>query len=373
VGLIDSYTGTESVFAPQFEGGFYAGLNYYTKGTMSVDGHPIKIIKGDDTGSASVGTSLAKSMIASGAKIITGPTDSSVALAVAQIATENNVMYLGGASGTDAFTGDNPLVFAMSGESPAGNQLFKALLGPNTQGKTVADIEQDYAYGQSVLAGNESLMKPLGLTVKPYLLPLATTDFTAVALQIKNQHPNYITTEWSAGPGQAALYGTLSTQGILKSSTYIGELTTQTEWPSVGPAFGSSIGDITFGMIYYDGATNNTEAQALASYGKAHNYKIDSIDLIGWNDAAAVVHAVQAAGVSDTTKMASSLDNYSCQSPAGQTTIRGADHLLLSPAFSVHLVDTNGTWGATLVKAYTSAELAPPRWSSPFPADGKAG
>jgi branched-chain amino acid transport system substrate-binding protein len=203
-------------------------------------------------------------------------------------------------------------------------------------------------------------MKPLGLTVKPYLLPLATTDFTAVALQIKNQHPNYITTEWSAGPGQAALYGTLSTQGILKSSTYIGELTTQTEWPSVGPAFGSSIGDITFGMIYYDGATNNTEAQALASYGKAHNYKIDSIDLIGWNDAAAVVHAIQAAGVSDTAKMASSLDNYSFQSPAGQTTIRGADHLLLSPAFSVHLVDTNGTWGATLVKAYTSAELAPP-------------
>jgi branched-chain amino acid transport system substrate-binding protein len=360
VGLINSYTGSEAVFAKQFAGGFLGGLDYYTKGTMAVDGHPIKILTGDDTGSTSVGTSLAKSDIAAGAKILVGPTDSSVALVVAQTAVENNVLFLSGDSGTDAFAGDNKLVFAMGGYTPAGNQLIKTLLGPNTQGKTIADIEQDYAYGQSVVAGNEALMKPLGLTVKPYLLPLATTDFTAVALQIKNLNPGFITTQWSAGPGQASLYQTLSTQGLFKSATYVGELTTESEWPSVGPAFGSAIPGITFGMNYYAGATTNPEAQAMATYTKAHGLPDDSGDIPGWNDAASVVHALATAGTSSTTAMATAIENYTFTSPAGSTTIRGTDHVALNPAFTIHLVNTNGTWGAKQVKAYTSAELAPP-------------
>ena len=361
VGIINSYSGAQSLFAKPFETGFKAAIDHYTDGTNTVDGHKIEIVTGDDTGQPATGTSLAKDMIAEGAQIITGPTLSSVALPVAQTAVENQVLFLAGAAGTTALAGMSPYVFAMAGYSPAGSPLFKAMLGADTQGKIMADIEQDYAYGQAVSAGNKALVEPLGIQYKPFLLPQATTDFTSVALQIKALKPAFIAEQWSAGPGKAALLQTLTAQGLLDTTKYVATLSTTNNWPDYGAALGDKLKDVELGMMYLDEAGENDEAKALREYSETAGSPVDSAGhLVGWMDGAAVVHALKSGGAGDVQKMIKALEGYSFEGPAGKVTIRNEDHLLIQPGFTIRLAKNGSEFVGTVVKKYTADELTPP-------------
>lgn len=361
VGIINSYSGAQSLFAKPFETGFRAAVDYYTDGTNAVDGHEIEIVTGDDTGQPATGTSLAKKMISEGAQVITGPTLSSVAIPVAQTAVENKVLYLAGAAGTTSLVGMSPYVFAMAGYSPAGSQLFKAMLGEDTQGKVMADIEQDYAYGQAVSAGNKALVEPLGIQYKPFLLPQATTDFTSVALQVKALKPDYIAEQWSAGPGKAALLQTLAAQGLLDAARYVAILSTTNNWPDYGAALGDKLKDVELGMLYLDAAGDNAEAKALREYSEEAGSPVDSAGhLVGWMDGAAVVHAIKSGGAGDVAKMIKALEGHSFEGPAGEVTIRAEDHLLIQPGFTVRLSQSGSEWAGTVVNAYTAEDLTPP-------------
>src|SRR5690606_17443715 len=106
-----SETGPLAAYGKAFLDGFDAGLDYATDGTGEVDGTTIEIVNGDDAGDADKAVQLTKQYIGDGVKILTGTVSSGIALALAEQAEQNQVLYVSGAAAADPITGINDYTF----------------------------------------------------------------------------------------------------------------------------------------------------------------------------------------------------------------------------------------------------------------------
>lgn len=361
IGLVLSYTGNFATQATDFENGFTAALDHLTNGTMKIDGRPIKLIKEDDTGDAAVGTSKAKQLIGEGVKIIAGPTSSSVALGVADQASQNGVLYIGGTSGTSGLVGMSNLVFGTSGVSPAGSYSNLKILGDNANGKSVSIVAQDYGYGQSTVQQLKALLEPHGVTVNSYLLPQTTTDFTGLMLKLKENPTDYLTSTW-AGAGQDQLYNAFGTQNIINDKTkFFATLALRQSWAAIGESLGAGVDNTLFTLSYFPGATGNEKDKALIEYSKAHSHKIEYDDVVGWNAGEMAYRALTKGSPEDTNAMATALKDWSFEGPAGEVEIRGEDNQVTVPSFVVKLKKQgDGTWDVQKEAAYTAKDLITP-------------
>lgn len=358
VGIIGSQTGVFTTQAKDFKNGFMAGLEHLTDGTMTVDGHEIEILEGDDTGDPSVGTAKAKEFLGEGATILTGPADSAVAVAVAEQALQNDALYIGGTSGTTAFVGMDKKAFGTSGSSPAGQMIIPEIMGGDLEGKTLVTVDQDYAFGQSISSALKAQLEPLGVKVISYLLPVSTTDFTPTMLKIADDQPDFVTTSW-AGKGFAQLLNAFDTQGILDDAEFFKPLLLRSDWAPIGEALGDAVENSTFYISYFPGATGNEADRALQAYAEEHDHAIEYDDATGWHAAAMVVRAVQEGG-NDTDAMAEALQGHSFEGPAGAVTIRAEDNQVTVPQFTVRLVKEGSEWTVEKIEAYSAEELEPP-------------
>jgi branched-chain amino acid transport system substrate-binding protein len=360
VGVIVSETGVYATQAKDFLNGFNAGLDYITDGTGIVAGHEVNVLVGDDTGQASVGTAKAKEFLGEGATILTGPTDSAIALAVAEQAIQNNALFIAGTSGTTATVGMDKKVFPTSGPSPAGNLVVNAILGDDPEGKTIAVIGQDVAFGQAQAEALKVQMEPLGVKVESFLLPATTTDFTPLAIQLKDLKPDFITSNWAAA-GTTQLLGTLASQGVTQESTYFQFLFLSAGWPAIADALGDSVENALLYTTYFEGATGNEQEKALIEYSEKNDHKIEYDDLIGFNAALMAAHAIEEGDYTDGDSMADALQGWSFTGPSGEVIIRAEDNQITLPAFTTNLVKgEDGEWTPKLVEAFTAEELEPP-------------
>ncbi|MGH1565288.1 ABC transporter substrate-binding protein [Mumia sp. DW29H23] len=358
VGIVVSQTGVFATQAKDFENGFRAALDHLTDGTMTVDGHKIKILVGDDTGDVAVGTAKAKEFLGQGATILAGTTDSAVAVGVAEQAVQNNALFIGGTAGTTAFVGMDKKVFGTAGSSPAGQMIIPEIMGGDVDGKTLVTIDQDYAFGQTMAAAMKAQLEPMGVDVASYLLPVSTTDFTPTMLKVEKDAPDFITTTW-AGKGFNQLLGSLDSQGLLDDAQFFKPLLLQEGWAPVGEALGDSVASSTFYLSYFAGATGNEADTALQAFSEEHDHTIEYDDAVGWHAGQMVVRAIEEGGT-DTDAMAGALQGYSFEGPAGEVLIRAEDNQVTVPQFTVRLVKKDGAWGVERLESFTAEQLEPP-------------
>ncbi|WP_189317097.1 ABC transporter substrate-binding protein [Streptomyces brasiliensis] len=358
VGMVVSKTGPLSTYSADWENGFRAGLDYLTQGKMEIDGKPIKLIEGDDTGDATVGSNVATNLLSDGAQVLVGPTSSPVALAVANLAIQNNVLFVAGDAGTTDLVGMDDRVFAPFGAARSGNEIDAKIVG-DVDGKTVATIDPDYEFGQTQAAGVKAVLEPLGATVKSFLEPTDTADFTTVAQKVAKPHPDFVTTSWLA-PGQLQLYRALAAQGVFKESHLYAALMKSDSFKTIAESLGNFVNDTRFSIAYFPGATGNEQDLALQKYGKAHKHTVEYDDSMGWTAAEIVYHALTNGDASDGESLAKTVKDWSFTGPQGEVQIRGKDNQIILPRFSVKLTKQNGQWGPKLVKAVPASELVPP-------------
>jgi len=117
VGIIYSRTGLLASYGAQYIEGLRLGLSYATKGTNKVGGHPLELAFQDDAGNPTTAVSAAKDLIGQGYKILAGSTSSGVALQVAPIAAQNQVLFISGPAASDAITGVNKYTFRSGRQS----------------------------------------------------------------------------------------------------------------------------------------------------------------------------------------------------------------------------------------------------------------
>jgi branched-chain amino acid transport system substrate-binding protein len=350
VGLIYSQSGPLASYGAQYIEGFNAGLAFATGGTNKVGNHPIEVTEVDDTGDPEKAVSSARDLIGEGYKIIGGSTASGVALQVAPIAEQNEVLFISGPAATDGITGLNRYTFRSGRQSYQDVLTASSFMG-DASGKKVLVFAQDSAFGQANVAAVTAVIGGQGAAVTPLLVPADAQEFTTFAAQALAADADLIFVAW-AGTTAPAMWQALDQQGVLAATTVVTGLDIRVSWPT----FGAAGTGIDFLAHYFDGASDTPASQALA---EAIGGPIDLFHPDGFTAAQMMVHALEASG-DDVDAMISALEGWSFDSVKGAYEVRAEDHALLQPMFQTKLTGSGDNLTAELVETLSADDVAPP-------------
>jgi branched-chain amino acid transport system substrate-binding protein len=329
VGLVYSKTGALAAYGAQYQASFKVGLDYATKGTNAVNGHPIEVTEADDAGDPAKAVTAATTAIGAGAKIIAGSTASGVALQVAPLAKDNKVLFISGPAATDAVTGVNKYTFRSGRQTYQDIATAGTMVGDLT-GKKVTVFAQDSAFGKANEAGVKAVLGAKGATVSSVLVPSAATDATQM---------------WT----------TLAQQGVFTTTKVV----TGLDIKPTHALFGEAGDKISFLSHFFAGAADNTEYQALAAGLKKAGQEVDLFTDDGFVAAQMVVRALSEGG-DDVEKMVTALEGWKFAGPKGAMEIRASDHAVLQPMFTAKLVKEGSGFVPQLVATLAPADVAPP-------------
>jgi branched-chain amino acid transport system substrate-binding protein len=190
VALIESKTGALEAYARQTETGFMMGLDYYTKGSLSVEGRKIAVAVMDDQTRPDLGKSLLeKAYEDDNVDLAVGYTSSASALAALDVAKDYKKILIVEPAVADEITGSrwNRYVFR-TGRSSMQDVLAAVAALPD-EAASIGVLTQDYAFGRD---GVTAMKQALELThskariVAEEYAPLRTTDFTASGERLIN-------------------------------------------------------------------------------------------------------------------------------------------------------------------------------------------
>lgn len=352
VGMITSITGPLAAYGASYQQGFEAGLDYATGGTGEIDGIDLTIEWIDDQGNPDTAVTQAKDVIGQGYQIIGGSVASGVALAVAEQAAQNNVLFLSGAAAADAITGVNEQTFR-SGRQTLQDVATAATFLDSVDGSNIVVFAQDNAFGQGNVASVEAVLGAQGATVTPILVAEDATEFTPFAQQIAAASPDLVFVAW-AGATTGAMWEALAQQQVLADTTVVTGLADRASYQAYGPGSG----DIQFLNHYFPGATDNEASQAMDAYLEEQGNEADLFTPDGFVGAQMLVHAITE-GRGDVDAMIGALEGWSFESVKGELTIRAEDHAVIQPMFQVRLVDEAGTWVPELIETADAEAVAP--------------
>jgi branched-chain amino acid transport system substrate-binding protein len=351
VGLIFSKTGLLGGYGAQYEEGFNVGLDYATHGTGMAAGHKIVVTERDDAGDPTKATAAGKDLIGQGFKILAGSTSSGVALQMAQLAQDNQVLFISGPAAVDALTGDNKYTFR-SGRQTYQDVATSAQVVGNVRGKSVLVVAQDSAFGQANFKAVEAVLgTEKGAHVSNLYVPLSANDFSPFAQKIKDAKPDLVFVAWAGATG-GALFKTLDDQGIYESTKVITGLADRSSYPTFAPVEAK----VNFLSYYFYQAPKSKANDYLVAALKKQGKVPDLFDPDGFVAAEMIVHAIEKSDGTNVDQMIGALSGWTFDAPKGSETIRPEDHAMLQPMYIAKLSGAE----PQLIRALDPAAVAPP-------------
>ncbi len=355
VGIIYSETGPLAAYGKQYKEGLEAGIDYATDGTGEVDGTPIELTYRDDAGNPDTAVAAAKDLIGQDFKIMGGTVVSGIALAMAEQAAQNEVLYISGPAAADAVTGINEFTFRSGRQSLQDVATAGAMLD-DASGKVVV-LAQDNAFGQGNLAAVEAVLGAEGAEVDSVLVPEDATEFTGFARQVIDAEPDLIFVAW-AGATAGSMWQSLDQQDVFDVAPVVTGLADSATFSAYGP-----IGEkISFLSHYFPGAADNEVNQALVDHVTEAGGTPDLFTPDGFVAGQMIVQAV-AEGGDDVNAMIDALEGWEFEGPKGTTSIRESDHALIQPMFTATLTQDGDAWVPELVDTVPADKVAPPEAS----------
>jgi branched-chain amino acid transport system substrate-binding protein len=362
VGIIYSRTGALKDFGAEYIQGFKLGMKYLTKGTNTVNGHKLEISIGDDQTNPVTAVALGKQLIGSGYKILAGSTSSGVALQMAPLAAQNNVLFISGAAAADAITGINKNTFRAGRQSYQDVLDAASFLPPKTVGKKIVVFAEDTAFGASNVAAVQAVFGGKGHTVSKILVPFTATDITPFAQQLKNANADLVFVAWANTSTANQMWQALQQQRVPQTTTVVTGLAQRNTYQTFGPVAQG----LKLLSHYVYQAPKNKVNDWLVKQMRKFGQVPDIFTPDGFVTAELIVRAVQKADGDDVGKMISALEGYKFLGPKGPERVRPEDHALLQPMFQVELVKgSNGRYDVKVLKTISPGNVQPP--VHPFP------
>ncbi|UNK72566.1 substrate-binding domain-containing protein [Microbacterium sp. H1-D42] len=352
VGVITSETGPLAGYGKQYLDAFAAGLDYATDGTGEVDGTKIVIENRDDAGDPDTAVTAAKELIGDGVNILMGSASSGVALAVAEQAAQNKVLFISGPAAADAITDINDYTFR-SGRQSAQDVATAGTFLDDIEGKKIAVFAQNNAFGQGNVAAVEAILGGKGATVEPVLVAEDVTEFTPFAQQVLSAQPDLVFVAW-AGATSGAMWQAMSQQGVLDDIPVVTGLGDSATFG----AYGVASEKINFLNHYFGGAPDNEVNTAMIAALEKAGAEPDLFSPDGFNAAIMLVQAVKE-GKGDVDAMVAALEGFEFEGPKGTNTVRAEDHALLQDMYQAKLVADGDTFAPELVATVPAADVAP--------------
>jgi branched-chain amino acid transport system substrate-binding protein len=281
-----------------------------------------------------------------------GTGSSGVALQLASLAAQNQILYISGPAAADLITGANKYTFR------AGRQTYQDVLDAASylkgSGKKVVVFDQDTVFGHGNYAAVKAVIGGKGHSVSEISVPLTATDFTPFAQQAKNANPDLIFVAW-AGTTAGAMWKALDQQGAFNGPDVVTGLAERATWA----ALGDQATKIHFLSHYVYTAPKNKVNDWLVQQMRKKSQVPDIFTPDGFVLAQLLVHALQK-GDYNVDNMISALEGYKFLAPKGFQAIRPQDHAMLQPMFRVKLVSKNGHLVPVVLGTASPYETAPP-------------
>jgi branched-chain amino acid transport system substrate-binding protein len=359
VAFIYPKTGGLAAFGQEEFDGFQAGLDY-TKGKCG--GYTINPTYVDDATDPATAIAAFKNAVGQGTKIIAGTGSSGIALQLAPLAGQNNVLYISGAAASDAITGLNKNTFR------AGRQTLQDVLDaanifpPKTTGKKIVVFAEDTAFGQGNYAAVAQVFGGKGHAVTKILSPFGAADLTPYAQQLKNSGADAAYVAWANTANSSAMWQALQQQGVPKQTTIITGLAQRSSYDAIGPL----VQGVTLLSHYVYQAPHNAVNTWLIKWMAKNRHSVpDIFTPDGFVSAQMICRALQKGGT-DTSKQISALEGWKFLAPKGNEYIRPSDHAMIQPMFQVQLVPgKGGHFVVKVLKTISPGNLQPP--VHPFP------
>ncbi|MGY1886167.1 MULTISPECIES: substrate-binding domain-containing protein [unclassified Blastococcus] len=354
VGVITSTSGPLASYGAQYLQGFEACLDHLTDGTGEVGGRPVEVIQRDDAGDPAKAVAEATDLIGQGVQILAGSASSGVAVQVAPLAEQNDVLFISGPAATDAVTGVNDNTFRSGRQTYQDVRTAQSFIG-EAAGKEVLVFAQDSAFGQANVAAVTAVLgDEAGATVTPLLVPASATDLTPFAAQARDAGADLTFVAW-AGESAPAMWQAMGQQGVFDATNVVTGLDLRASYPT----YGEQAADLNFLSHFFAEAVDNEMSQAVAERVEAAGGEVDIFTPDGCNAAQMIVRAVEESP-DDVAGMISALEGWSFDGVKGETTIRAEDHALLQPMFQARLEQQGGEFVPVLVDTLAPEDTAPP-------------
>jgi branched-chain amino acid transport system substrate-binding protein len=358
IGVIASTSGPLKAFGDAYMDGLEWGLNFLTKGKMSVRGQKIELVKRDDGANAETASTQFKQLVADGSKIIVGTTSSTVALTLSPLAAQNKVLYISGPAKIDLLTVPgspyaNKYTFRSGNMSLQDIAALKAL-SPIKNKKVVLFVE-DNVFGQGNIDAAKKVLAPRGAKFEEIKVSVTATDMLPFASRAAAAKPDYVFVAWANTATSGLVFTALKQQGLFTNARIITGLANVAAYPLTGTLFEGSNPFLT--NSYFPDVNQSRIATALSADYKKAGKQQDLFTPDGVNAAYMIVRALKDNASQDVDKMISNLEGYSFIGLKGRLTVRATDHVLVQPMYVVKMVKTGSTWGPQLVK--TIRNVAP--------------
>ncbi|WP_238154451.1 substrate-binding domain-containing protein [Ornithinimicrobium sufpigmenti] len=355
VGIIYSETGPLAAYGKQYREGLEAGLDYATDGTGEVNGRPVEITYRDDAGNADTAVAAARDLIGQEFQILGGTVVSGIAVAMAEQAEQNEILYISGPAAADVVTGINEFTFRSGRQSLQDVATAGAML-PDGGGKIVV-LAQDNAFGQGNLSAVELVLGGEGTEVESVMVPEDATEFTGFARQLVDADPDLIFVAW-AGATAGSMWQALDQQDVFEAAPVVTGLADSATYS----AYGEVSDRISFLSHYFPGAPDNEVNQALVDHVTEAGGTPDLFTPDGFVAGQMIVQAI-AEGGDDVNAMVDALEGWEFEGPKGTTTIRESDHALIQDMYTARLVEEDGEWVPELIDTVPADQAAPPEAS----------
>ncbi|QDO90318.1 ABC transporter substrate-binding protein [Ornithinimicrobium ciconiae] len=355
VGIIYSETGPLAAYGEQYKAGLEAGIDYATDGTGEIDGREVEITYRDDAGNQDTAVAAAKDLIGQDYKILGGTIVSGIAVAMADQAEQNEILYISGPAAVDALTGVNEYTFRSGRQSLQDVAAAGAFLEGDSS--KVVVFAQDNAFGQGNLAAVEAVLGAGGAEVSSVLVPEDATEFTPFAAQLKSDEPDMIFVAW-AGATSANMWQALEQQDVFDVAPVVTGLGDSVTFDAYGPV----AENISFLNHYFPGAPDNDVNTAMIEAVEEGGGTPDLFTPDGFVAGQMIVHALTE-GDEDVNAMIDALEGWEFQGPKGDYTIRESDHALLQDMYTARLVADGDSWMPELIDTVPAADVAPPETS----------
>lgn len=346
VALIADSTGPLEAYAKQTIAGFKMGLEYLTKGTMTVAGRKIELIEKDSQTKPDVGRNLlAEAYGDLDVDIAVGGTSSAVALAMLPVAEEYKKVLIVEPAVADSITGDkwNRYIFR-TGRNSSQDAISNAV-AIGKPGTVVATLAQDYAFGRDgVKAFRDALAATGAKIVHEEYAPPTTTDFTAPVQRVfdamaKEQGRKVLFVLWAGGNPMTPIKALAPERFGIEVATggnILPAMAAYKEFPGMEGAT----------YYYYELPKNAANDWFVAEHRKRFNAPPDFFTAGGFSAASSVVAALtKTNGVTDTEKLIAGMEGLEFETPKGKMVFRKEDHQALQPMYGFKIkVDPAVAW-----------------------------
>ncbi|MCR8644163.1 substrate-binding domain-containing protein [Paenibacillus sp. N1-5-1-14] len=360
IGVLASLTGALESYGKQTTKGFELGIDYATKGTRNIAGHPIEFIIEDTETKSDVAVKKATKLLDQDkVDFLVGSSSSGDTLAVLPLAQEYKKVMVVEPAVADSITGQfwNKYVFRTARNSSQDAAAGAAAIAK--QGTKIATFAPDSAFGRDgINAFKESAQKLGAQIVSEQYADAAATDFTANIQKILSSKPDYLFVVWAGAntPWKQLQDMKVQQQGI-KISTGAPDI-------AALKTMNDLIGMEGFSVYYNELPKTDTNKWLVDEHKKRFNGEVPDLFTAGGMSAAiAVVEAIKKTnGDVDAEKLIKAMEGMSFETPKGTMTFRPEDHQALQPLYAIKLEKKEGVAYPVpvLMRELTKEETTPP-------------